>query len=187
MTLNLGGYASQNTLSAPSIELASALRTRRNLSLLGGASMVIVSLAIGVLLNLPTPLREVMFAGGSVAESAESQSVPLSVPASQAKRSTSSSSIHTPPGRRSMLRAPTNQSGDSLKLATKVRWSWPREARWDSNFWASVAPWGKVPSVLFGYTLASFVCAANSSTKSSVEPVSANASSPALATSPALK
>ena len=106
--------------------------------------MVIVSLPIGVSLNLPMPFRLVTFAGGSVAESAESQSVPPSVPASQANRSTSSSSIHTPPGRRSTLRAPTNQSGDSLKLATKVRWSWPREARWDSNVCAAVAPWGKV-------------------------------------------
>ena len=149
MTTNLGGYASQKTLSAPSSELASALRTRRSVPLLGGASMVIVSLAIGVSLNLPAPFREVTLAGGSVAESAESQSVPLSVPASQANRSTSSSSIHTPPGRSSILRAPTNQSGDSLKLATKVRWSWPREARWDSNTCAAVAPWGKVPPFFF--------------------------------------
>ena len=110
---------------------------------------MIFSLATGVPLNLPTPFREATLAGGSVTESAESQSVPLSVPASQAKRSTSNSSIHTPPGRSSILRAPTNQSGDSLKLATKVKWSWPREARWDPNTCAAVAPCGKVPPFFF--------------------------------------
>ena len=107
--------------------------------------MEIVSVPIGVSLNLAAPFRLVTSPGGSVGESTESKSAPLSVPASQAKRSTSSSSIQTPPGLSSMFLAPTNQSGDSLRLARKVRLDHPRVARLDANVCACSAVCGNVP------------------------------------------
>lgn len=87
----------QNTLSAASGGPMLALMTLRSDSFLGGTFVEKVCVPTRASLNVPALFRLVPLPAEFAGESAECQSIPLSVPAPQAWRSTTSSVVHALP------------------------------------------------------------------------------------------